>query len=136
MHTDAAAQALVLEPERFDVLVMENFVGDLLSELGAATVGGVGLCASGNYGERLAYFEPVHGSAPALAGRNLANPISQVLAAAMLLDHLGERSAATRIRRATRDVLADGRLRLAADGTVPAGTRTATDVIVAALRVS
>jgi len=113
---------------------MENFVGDLLSELAAATVGGVGLCASGNYGERLAYFEPVHGSAPALVGRNVANPISQLLAAAMLLDHLGEGAAAARIRRATADALARGQLCVAADGTVPAGTRAATDVIVNALR--
>ena len=72
LYADAAAQALVLRPQRLDVLVMENFLGDILSDLGGATVGGIGLCPSGNIGDRHAYFEPIHGSAPDLAGKDQA----------------------------------------------------------------
>jgi isocitrate/isopropylmalate dehydrogenase len=89
IYADAAAQALVLDPGRFDVLVMENFLGDVLSDLGGGTVGGISLCPSGNIGDDCAYFEPIHGSAPAIAGRGLANPTGQILAAAMMLEHAG-----------------------------------------------
>ena len=130
LYSDAAAQALVLQPTRFDVLVMENFLGDLLSDLGGGTVGGVGMCPSGNIGDRSAYFEPIHGSAPSLAGKDLANPLSQVLSAAMLLDHLGERAASDQIRQAVWRALESGALRIDSDGCPVGGTRAATRAIV------
>ena len=90
LYADAAAQALVLWPERFSVIVCENFLGDIFSDLGAATAGGLGFCGAANIGARHAMFETTHGSAPSLAGQNKANPIAQILAGAMMLNHLGE----------------------------------------------
>lgn len=130
-YADAAAHALVAEPQRFDVLVMENFLGDILSDLGAATIGGLGMCPSGNIGATAAYFEPIHGSAPTIAGRDLANPVSQVLSAGMLLEHAGRGAAARRLRGAVERSFADGAVRLRADGGVAGGTRAATEAIVA-----
>lgn len=112
LYADAAAQALVADPARFDVLVMENFLGDVLSDLGAGTVGGLGMCPAGNVGHHYAYFEPVHGSAPDIAGTGHANPTSQILAAAMLLEHLGEATAAQRIRNAVAAAYSEGAIRL------------------------
>lgn len=129
MYTDATAQALVLDPGRFDVIVTENFVGDLLSDLGGGTVGGIGMCASGNLGTGTAVFEPVHGSAPSLAGADRANPLSQVLSAAMMLDHLGEPGSAEAIRSSVWHALASGALRIGADGCPAGGTAHAVDVI-------
>ena len=104
MHVDAAAAALVERPGHFDVIVCENLIGDILSDLGAATVGGVGTCASANIGDSAAYFEPVHGSAPDLIATDpsgqSADPTAQILSGAMLLDYLGEISTADRVRRA------------------------------------
>ena len=134
LYADAAAQALVLRPQRLDVLVMENFLGDILSDLGGATVGGIGLCPSGNIGERHAYFEPIHGSAPDLAGQDKANPISQVLSAALLLEHLGEHDAAGLIRRAVDAALAQGKLVLGRFGQPEGGTRRAADTLAAMVR--
>jgi len=136
LYADAAAQALVLEPQRFDVLVMENFLGDILSDLGGATVGGIGLCPAGNIGDAHAYFEPIHGSAPELAGSDRANPVSQVLAAALMLEHLGEREAAARVQAAVASSLQSGRLALAKNGQPEAGTRHAAETIAAALRAA
>jgi isocitrate/isopropylmalate dehydrogenase len=129
LHTDAAAQALVTQPGRFDVIVTENFVGDLLSELGGGTVGGVGMCPSGNVGAASAYFEPIHGSAPTLAGRDVANPISQVLSAALMLDHLGERRAGDEIRGAVGRALASGAVSIAPNGRPVGGTARAAERI-------
>ena len=123
LYADAAAYALVARPESFDVLVMENFLGDILSDLGAATAGGLGMCPSGNIGADAAYFEPIHGSAPSIAGRDLANPSSQVLSAAMLLEHTGHEAAARRIEHAVAMAFADGAVQLRDDGTVVQGTR-------------
>ena len=134
LYADAAAQALVLEPQRFDVLVMENFLGDILSDLGGATVGGIGLCPSGNIGDRHAYFEPIHGSAPDLAGKDKANPISQILSAALMLEHLGERDAADLIRRAVDAALKDGELVLGRYGQPEGGTERAAETLAAAVR--
>ncbi|MBI3966134.1 MAG: isocitrate/isopropylmalate dehydrogenase family protein [Chloroflexi bacterium] len=130
LHTDAAGQALVLTPERFDVLMMENFVGDLLSDVGGGTVGGIGMCPSGNLGDKAAYFEPIHGSAPTIAGKDLANPLAQVLSAAMMLDHLGEAAAAEQLRQAIWRALEAGALRIEASGSPAGGTRAATRAIV------
>src|SRR5205814_2227574 len=91
---------LVLHPERFDVLVMENLFGDVISDLCAGLVGGLGLVPGSNVGARFAVFEAVHGSAPDIAGKGLANPIAVVRSAAMMLDHVGKRDAARRIEAA------------------------------------
>ena len=134
LYADAAAQALVLRPQRLDVLVMENFLGDILSDLGGATVGGIGLCPSGNIGDRHAYFEPIHGSAPDIAGQDRANPVSQILSAALMLDHLGERDAADLLRRAVDTTLKDRKLALGRYGQPEGGTQRAAETIAAAVR--
>jgi isocitrate/isopropylmalate dehydrogenase len=121
LYVDAAAQALVMRPEHFDVIVTENMFGDILSDLGGGTVGGIAMCPSGNIGDAAAYFEPIHGSAPELAGRDLANPLGQILAAAMLLDHLGEEAAAEHVRGRVRAGLADGAIMIRGDGTARGG---------------
>jgi isocitrate dehydrogenase (NAD+) len=97
---DATAMQLVLNPYQFDVLVMENMFGDILSDQIAGLVGGLGLAPGGNIGKDVAIFEPVHGSAPDIAGKGVANPGAMILAACMLLDHIGEPDKATRIRAA------------------------------------
>jgi isocitrate dehydrogenase (NAD+) len=97
---DATAMQLVLNPYQFDVLVMENMFGDILSDQIAGLVGGLGLAPGGNIGKDAAIFEPVHGSAPDIAGKGIANPGAMILAACMLLDHIGQTEKATRIRDA------------------------------------
>lgn len=134
IYADAAAQALVLNPSHYDVLVMENFLGDILSDLGGATIGGVGLCPSGNIGDAHAYFEPIHGSAPDIAGQDRANPISQVLTAALMLDHIGERGAAELVRRAVSEALATRKLVLGRFGQPEGGTRRAAETLAAMVR--
>jgi isocitrate/isopropylmalate dehydrogenase len=130
LYSDAAAQALVLNPSHFDVLVMENFLGDLLSDLGGGTVGGIGMCPSGNIGADAAVFEPIHGSAPSLGGLNRANPVAQVLSFSMLLTHVGEGEAAAAVEHGVGAALADGSLTIAPDGCPVGGTRAATDAII------
>ena len=105
---DTAAMRLVQAPETFDVLVTTNLFGDILSDEAAGLVGGLGLAASANVGEARGLFEPVHGSAPDIAGRGVANPLAAVLAGALLLDFLGEGEAAERVRAAVWSTLADG----------------------------
>ena len=108
---DATAMHLVLNPYQFDVLVMENMFGDILSDEMAGLVGGLGMAPGGNIGREAAMFEPVHGSAPDLVGRNVANPTAMMLAGAMLLDHLEQADAAGRVRAAVRDALGSGAAR-------------------------
>ncbi|MGC9360599.1 MAG: isocitrate/isopropylmalate dehydrogenase family protein, partial [Anaerolineae bacterium] len=108
MLVDAAAMRLITEPERFDVIVTTNLFGDILSDEAAALVGGLGLAPSGNVGDHHAVFEPVHGSAPDIAGQGIANPVAAILAAAMLLEHLGAISAAKGIGAAVTAVLSEG----------------------------
>jgi len=91
MYVDAAAMNLIREPSHFDVLVTTNMFGDILSDEAAQVVGGLGLAPSANTGDGFAIFEPVHGSAPDIAGRNAANPNSMLLSAGMMLDWLGEK---------------------------------------------
>lgn len=98
MIVDACAMHLVMNPYRFDVLVMENMFGDILSDLMAGLVGGLGMAPGGNIGEDASMFEPVHGSAPDIAGQGVANPTAQILAACMMLDHIGQPDVAERIR--------------------------------------
>lgn len=133
LHADAAAQALVLRPGGLDVLVMENLLGDVLSDLGGATVGGIALCPSGNLGDGAAYFEPIHGSAPAIAGKGLANPVGQILAGAMLLDHLGRDGAARAVRTAVTDALAAGDVRVRPDGAAEGGAEAVAAAVLAHL---
>lgn len=130
LHADAAASALVMDPGRFDVLVMENFLGDILSDLGGGTVGGLGMCPSANVGDEHAYFEPIHGSAPSLAGRGVANPLGQMLASAMLLVHLGERAAAHGLEVAVWSALESGRLVIGSDGCPVGGTAAAVEAVL------
>ncbi len=105
---DAAAMWLVKAPERFDVVVTTNLFGDILSDAAAGLVGGLGVAPSANIGPDVAVFEPVHGSAPDIAGQGIANPVGAVLSAALLLDHLGERDAARRVEAAVEATLAAG----------------------------
>jgi 3-isopropylmalate dehydrogenase len=108
-YVDALALELVREPEHFQVIVTNNLYGDILSDLGAGLVGGLGVAASANlHPGRPGLFEPVHGSAPALAGRNVANPIAAVLTGALMLESLGHLETARRLERAVVAVLADG----------------------------
>lgn len=121
LYMDAAAAALVNRPGHFQIIVTENMFGDILSDLGGATIGGLGMCPSANIGETRAYFEPIHGSAPDIAGRNLANPTSQLLAAAMMLKHLGEIEAAALMERAVWSLFAEKKITLNATGGVEGG---------------
>jgi homoisocitrate dehydrogenase len=105
---DTAAYHMVRNPERFDVIVTTNLFGDILSDAASAWGGGLGLAASANLGEHGAVFEPVHGSAPDIAGRSIANPLAAVGAAALLLEHLGERERANQVRAAVNATLAAG----------------------------
>ncbi|MBI2171437.1 MAG: isocitrate/isopropylmalate dehydrogenase family protein [Chloroflexi bacterium] len=134
LYSDAAGQDLVRRPWRYDVMVMENFLGDLLSDLGGGTVGGLGMCPSANIGVRASYFEPVHGSAPDIAGKGVANPLSQILAAAMMLEHLGEASAAKVIRDAVWEALVSEDLVIQASGQPKGGSQRATQAILRHLR--
>ena len=106
---DNCCMQLVLDPTRFDVLLLENLYGDIVSDLCAGFIGGLGLAPGANIGEEVAVFEAVHGSAPDLAGKNLANPVALILSAAMMLDHLKETHAAARVRKAVQGVLAEGK---------------------------
>ncbi len=136
LYVDAAAAALVSRPQGFHVIVTENLFGDILSDLGAATVGGLGLCAAANVGEEAACFEPIHGSAPAIAGKGLANPLSQIRAAALMLDHLGETHAAARLESAVRRACAAGRIPFTREGGVEGGPQAAAAAVKEALRAA
>ena len=98
---------LVKDPSQFDVLLLGNLYGDILSDLAAGLVGGLGVVPGANIGESCALFEAVHGSAPDIAGMRVANPTAVLLSSVMLLEHLGERAAADRVQRAVRGALAD-----------------------------
>src|SRR2546421_8081248 len=108
---DNAAMQLVIRPEQFDVLLCENLYGDIVSDLCAGLIGGLGLVPGANIGERGAVFEAVHGSAPDIAGQGIANPTALLQSGLMMLRHLGERDAATRIEQAMLKVFRAGRVR-------------------------
>jgi len=129
---DNLAMQLTLNPNQFDVIVLENLYGDIVSDLASGLVGGLGLVPGANIGDGCAVFEAVHGSAPDIAGRNIANPIALILSAALMLEHLGEARAAQAIERAVRCVTAEGRLRTADLGG-SAKTTEMTEGIVRAL---
>ena len=123
-HVDAASMFFVSQPERFDVIVTDNLFGDILTDLGAAVAGGIGLAASGNInpeGTAPSMFEPVHGSAPDIAGQQKADPTAAILSAAMLCEHLGLTAEATRIEQAVADDLVERQGAWAARTTVEVG---------------
>ncbi len=130
---DATAMALVLDPYQFEVLVMENMFGDILSDLIAGLVGGLGFAPAGNIGTEAAMFEAVHGSAPDIAGQGIANPTGLLLSACMLLDHIGQAEAATRIRSALESTIQGGDSRTRDMGGT-ATTNEFADTLVRALR--
>ena len=105
---DAAAMRLVRDPQNFDVLVTTNLFGDILSDEASALIGGLGVAPSVNIGPEVAVFEPVHGSAPDIAGQGTANPVGAILSSAMLLEHIGYATEAQRVRGAVYATLADG----------------------------
>jgi isocitrate dehydrogenase (NAD+) len=129
---DAACMRLVTNPRAFDVLLLENLYGDIISDLCAGLVGGLGMVPGANYGERGAIFEAVHGTAPDIAGKNVANPIAAILSGAMLADYLGAAAAASLIRKAVGGVLRNGRS-LTPDLGGRAKTTELTDAILRAM---
>ena len=128
---DAACMRLVMQPETFDVLVMPNLYGDIVSDLCAGLVGGLGVVPGANIGDGAAVFEAVHGSAPDIAGRNAANPTALLLSAALMLDHLHEDDAAARVRRALDRVLSAGAVRTRDLGGTASTTEFAAALIAA-----
>jgi 3-isopropylmalate dehydrogenase len=122
-HVDAACIYMISSPERFDVMVTTNMFGDILTDLGAVTQGGIGMAASGNLDPSRrspSMFEPIHGSAPDIAGQNKANPIATVMSAKMMLDFLGEKAAAAQVDKAITTVTTQG---FAGQGTKEIGAR-------------
>jgi len=130
LYADAAAQALVLWPERFAVIVCENFLGDILSDLGAATAGGLGFCPGANVGAKHAVFETTHGSAPSLAGQNKANPIAAILAGAMMLERLGEEESSQRVVTAVEATFREKKVWVDSDGCPIEGTTGVAEAVV------
>ena len=110
-YVDAMAMYLVTQPQNFDVIVSSNLFGDILSDESAGLVGGLGLAPSGNIGDHNGLFEPVHGSAPDIAGKYIANPCSMILSASMMLDYLGEWEISNDIKQAVEKVMADCKIR-------------------------
>lgn len=134
MYVDNASASFVLKPEVFDVILTTNMIGDILSDLGGAIMGSLGLGGSGNINPEKDYpsmFEPIHGSAPDIAGKNIANPIGQIWSLALMLDHLGESEAARDIENAIGKVTAKGPLTKDLKGS--ATTTEITDAVVKAL---
>jgi isocitrate dehydrogenase (NAD+) len=108
---DAACMHLVMNPSQFDVLLLPNLYGDIVSDLAAGLVGGLGVVPAANLGVEIGVFEAVHGSAPDIAGQNIANPTALLLSALLMLRHIGEDAIADRIMKATGEVLTEGRIR-------------------------
>jgi isocitrate dehydrogenase (NAD+) len=130
---DNAAMQLVIRPETFDVLLLPNLYGDIVSDLAAGLVGGLGLAPGANIGEDHAVFEAVHGSAPDIAGKGIANPTALMLSSVMMLDHLGELDAASRLKNAIETVYREKK-HVPRDAGGTAGTGEFTDAVCAALR--
>lgn len=126
---DALCMELVMRPEVFDCLLLPNLYGDIVSDLAAGLVGGLGMAPGANLGEECAMFEAVHGSAPDIAGKDVANPMAMILSAAMMLRHIGQGAVADRIERALDAVLADQRT-VTPDLGGSSGTRAMTDAII------
>ncbi len=132
MIVDNTCMQLVVRPERFDVMVLPKLYGDIVSDLCAGLVGGLGVATSGNIGEQGAIFEAVHGSAPDIAGKGLANPTALLLSAVMMLRHLGEMDIAGRVEGAVQKVLREGQ-QVTGDLGGKADTAEMTEAIIEAL---
>ena len=126
---DATAMKLVMNPEKFDVMVMENLFGDILSDLCSGLIGGLGLAPSANIGKDVSIFEAVHGSAPDIAGKGIANPTALLLSGALMLEHIKEHTAAEKIENAVKSLLAEGKV-LPSDMGGKATTKEYTDAII------
>ena len=134
---DNMAMQMVIDPYQFDVIVTTNLFGDILSDLAAGLIGGLGMAPGANIGKKTAIFEAVHGTAPDIAGKNLANPSSVVLAGALMLDHMGEAKAATAVRDALKGVLKEGE-KVTRDLNPQSGVSTTemTEAIIASLETT
>jgi isocitrate/isopropylmalate dehydrogenase len=131
MLVDTCAMELVRAPEQFEIIVTTNLFGDILSDEACMFAGGLGVAASANIGAEAAVFEPVHGSAPDLAGSGRANPIATLLAAAMMLDHLGETRSGELLRRAVEECISAGQVTPDLGGSL--STQAATQAVIARL---
>ena len=130
---DNMTMQLVKNPRQFDVIVAPNLYGDILSDLCAGLVGGLGVAPGANVGDEFAVFEPTHGSAPRYSGQNKANPMAMMLSGVIMLRHLGEKEAADRLEKAIADVIADGKnvtYDIMSDGTCGVGTFQVADAVV------
>ncbi len=135
MIVDNACMQMVLDPGQFDMLLLPNLYGDVMSDLAAGLVGGLGVVPSGNIGDECAMFEAVHGTAPDIAGKGLANPTALLMSGTMMLDHLNERPAARRIESALHKVYRDGK-HATRDLGGKATTQEFTDAVISALPVA
>ena len=136
---DNMTMQLVKNPQQFDVIVAPNLYGDILSDLCAGLVGGLGVAPGANVGEAIAVFEPTHGSAPKYAGQNKANPMAMMLSGVMMLRHLGEEMAANKLERAIAGVIAEGRsvtYDIMLDGAIAAGTAQVAEAVAEKLSAS
>jgi isocitrate dehydrogenase (NAD+) len=137
---DNMCMQLVQRPEEYDVLVLPNLYGDVLSDLCAGMIGGLGMAPGANYGEHAAVFEPTHGSAPKYKGRNKVNPMAQMLSAMLMLRHLDETEAAERLETAIGEVIREGRsltydMKPTRDDPTAVGTSEVADAIIEKLGV-
>jgi isocitrate dehydrogenase (NAD+) len=135
---DAACMRLVKNPQSFDVIVLPNLYGDIVSDLCAGLVGGLGVAPGANMGNNMAIFEPTHGSAPKYRGQNKVNPMAMMLSAKMMLEYLGEKKAAARLEKAIADVIVEGKkltYDLKAGRSEPAATTSeVTDAVIEKLK--
>jgi isocitrate dehydrogenase (NAD+) len=133
MIVDNACMQMVMNPQQFDMLLLPNLYGDVMSDLAAGLVGGLGVVPSANIGDESAMFEAVHGTAPDIAGKGLANPTALLMSSILMLDHLGERSAARRIEAAMERVYREGQ-HTTHDVGGKAGTEEFTEALIAAIQ--
>jgi len=136
---DNCCMQLVARPEEYDVLVLPNLYGDILSDLGAGLVGGLGVAPGANFGDDVAVFEPTHGSAPKYAGLNRINPMAMMLSGMLMLRHLGEDEAAVRLETAIATVIAEGTsvtsdMKPSRTDPTAVGTSEVADAVIAAMR--
>ncbi len=138
---DKVCMQLVQRPEEYDVLVLPNLYGDIVSDLAAGLVGGLGVAPGGNFGTAAAVFEPTHGSAPKYTGQNKVNPIAMILSGMLMLDHLEESDAAERLERAVAAVIAEGEsvtydMKPSRDDPTAVGTSEVADAIIEKLEAT
>jgi 3-isopropylmalate dehydrogenase len=133
MYIDAMAMALIRDPSAFDVIVTCNLFGDIITDLGAQLQGGMGMAGSGNINpDGTSMFEPVHGSAPDIVGKDVANPFAAILTVAMMLEHCGEAAASNRVEQAVRDCLAAKESTVEVGGSL--GTKATGDAVARRVR--